>query len=265
MKTKAVTQQQLDQTIADAAYAAAQKDAKMEEVKAQQLNLEYAKITAPIAGRIGRALLTEGNYVNANGSDAVLTTINKLDPMAVYFYMDERALQQDMKNMRSDKNQSQKDVPLRDRKIQIRFGLETEEGFPHKAIIDYAGNEVDVETGTKEVRASVDNSEGLFTPGFRVRVRVPVGEPYEAVLVPEGAINTDQDRKFLLVVDAKNEVKRCDVHLGRLLDNGMQVIASSAPPLAKDTKVIVEGMQRARLNYAVTPILEPGLTDTASR
>ena len=91
VKTKAVTQQQLDQTIADAAYAAAQKDAKLEEVKAHQLDLEYAKITAPISGRIGRALLTEGNYVDANGSDAVLTTIIKLDPIAVYFSMDELA------------------------------------------------------------------------------------------------------------------------------------------------------------------------------
>ena len=151
MKTKAVTQQQLDQTIADAAYAAAQKDAKLEEVKAHQLDLEYAKITAPISGRIGRAQLTEGNYVDANGSDAVLTTIIKLNPMAVYFYMDERALQQDDQGAFAPKKISlRKDIPLRERNIQIRFGLETDEGFPDKAIIDYASNQVDVETGTRK-------------------------------------------------------------------------------------------------------------------
>ncbi len=265
VKTKAVTQQQLDQATADAAYAAAQKDAKLEEVKAHQLDLEYAKITAPISGRIGRALLTEGNYVDANGSDAVLTTINKLDPIAVYFSMDERALQQAIKELRSNKEQPQPKMSLRDRKIEIRFGLETDEGYPHKAIIDYASNQVDVETGTQEVRATVDNSQARFTPGYRVRVRVPAGKPYDAVLVPESAINTDQDRKFLLIVDAKNDVKRCDVRPGRLLDNGMQVITSSTPPLEKDTKVIVEGMQRARLNYPVEPILAPGATETASR
>ena len=100
-------------------------------------------------------------------------------------------------------------------------------------------------------------------PGYRVRIRVPAGKPYDAVLVPESAINTDQDRKFLLIVDAKNEVKRCDVRLGRLLDNGMQVVTSSQPALEKNTNVIVEGMQRARLNYPVEPIpLRP--TETAS-
>ena len=111
--------------------------------------------------------------------------------------------------------------------------METDEGFPHKAIIDYASNQVDVETGTQEVRATVDNSQGLFTPGYRVRVRVPAGKPYDAVLVPESAINTDQDRKFLLIVDAKNEVKRCDVRLGRLLDNGMQVLRVVAAAAGK--------------------------------
>ncbi len=265
VKTRAVTQQQLDKAIADAQYAAAQKDAMLEQVKTHQLDLEYAKITAPLAGKIGRALLTEGNYVDANGADAVLTTIVKSNPMDVYFAMDERALQQAIKSMRADKDEADDKKSLHDRNIQIRFGLETDEGYPHKAVIDYAGNQVDVETGTVEVRAEVDNSKDEFAPGYRVRVRVPVGKPYDAVLVPESAVNTDQDRKFLLVVDSKSNVKRCDVRLGRLLDDGMQVIASSTPALEKETKVIVEGMQRARLNYPVAPILEPGAGATAAQ
>ena len=145
--------------------------------------------------------------------------------------------------------------------------METEEGFPHKAIIDYASNEVDVETGTKEVRASVDNSRRFVQPrAIECRVRVPVGKPYEAVLVPESAINTDQDRKFLLIVDAKNEVKRCDVQLGRLLDNGMQVVASSHAAAGER----YESHRRRDAAGTIelcrsTPILEPGPTDTASR
>ena len=87
------------------------------------------------------------------------------------------------------------------------------------------------ETGTQEVRATVDNSQELFTPGYRVRVRVPAGNPYDAVLVPESAINTDQDRKFLLIVDAKNDVKRCDVPTGpaaRQWHAGGGVVAAAA-------------------------------------
>lgn len=267
VKTKTVTQQQLDKAIADVGYAEAQKAAKLEEVKGLQLDLEYARITAPIAGKIGRAMLTEGNLVNAGGSDPVLTTIVSVNPLALYFNVDEPALQKFLKTQKAndDKNGAQDDKkPLRERNLKIRFGLETDEGFPNEATLDYASNEIDSTTGTIEVRASVDNSKRLFSPGYRVRVRVPVGRPYDAIMVPETAINTDQDQKYLLIVDAKGIVKRCDVRLGRLLDNGMQIINAPKLPLAKDSRVIVEGMQRARLNYPVEPIAEPAPTQTAA-
>lgn len=267
VKTKAVTEQQLDKAIADLHYAEAERDAKLEEVKAKQLDLEYSRITAPIAGRIGRAMLTVGNLVNAGGSDPVLATINAVDPISLYFSVDEPALQKFMKAqpVGQEKNGGADKVPLRERKIPIRFGLETDEGFPHQALLDFANNEIDSATGTIEVRADVKNPDDLFNPGYRVRVRVPVGKEYEATLVPESAINTDQDRKYLLVVDAKGIVKRCDLKLGRLQDDGMQIVSSSTPPLAKDTQIIVEGMQRARLNYPVEPIAEAAPTQTAGQ
>ncbi|HEV2969848.1 MAG TPA: efflux RND transporter periplasmic adaptor subunit [Pirellulales bacterium] len=268
VKTRAVTQQQLDKAIADVGYAEAQVAAKMEEVNGLRLDLEYAKVTAPIAGRIGRAQLTEGNLVNAGGSDPVLTTIVAVDPISLYFSVDEPALQKFLKTEQDARAKSGTELdkrPLRERKIKIRFGLETDEGYPHEATLDFANNEIDSTTGTIEVRAEVKNPNGLFAPGYRVRVRVPVGAPYDAILVPESAVNTDQDRKYLLTVDAKRIVKRCDVRLGRLLDNGMQVVSAPNPPLAKDTQIIVEGMQRARLNYPVEPIAEPAPTQTAAQ
>lgn len=267
IKTRAVSQQDLDKAIADVGYATAQIDAAMEEVRARRLDLEFSRITAPIAGQIGRAMLTEGNLVNAGGSDPILATIVAVNPISLYFSVDEPALQKFLKAERADKDKDggADKTPLRERKLQIRFGLETDEGYPHTATLDFANNEIDSETGTIEVRAEVDNPKGEFAPGYRVRVRVPVGQPKDVVLVPETAINTDQDKKFLLVVDGKGTVKRCDVKLGRLLDDGLQVVSSSNPPLAKDTQIIVEGMQRARLNYPVEPILESTTTEIASK
>jgi RND family efflux transporter MFP subunit len=267
VKTRAVTQQQLDKAIADVGYAHAQYDAMMEEVKAKKLDWEYSRITAPISGKIGRALLTEGNLVNAGGTDPVLATILDIDPIDIYFSVDEPALQKFIKADRAKQGKGADDnkIPLRERKVQIRFALETDEGFPHQATLDFANNEIDAATGTITVRAQAANPDGLFQPGYRVRVRVPTGAPYDAIMVPEYAINTDQDRKFLLVVDSKGVVKRCDVKLGRLLDDGMQVVRTASPPLEKNTQVIVEGMQRARLNYPVEAISEPAPTQTAAR
>ncbi len=266
VQSKAITQQQLDQTVADLAYAQAQMAAKLEEAKGLTLDLEYARITAPIAGKIGRALLTEGNLVNAGGTDPVLATINAIDSISLYFSIDEPALQKYLKvatEMQAKNGSAPDDRPLRERGIRIRFGLETDDGFPHEAVLDFVNNEVDPSTGTIQCRAKVPNPNGAYLPGYRVRVRVASGAPYDATLVPETAVNTDQDRKFLLVVDSKGTVKRCDVRLGRVLDDGMQVVAASNPPLQKDTQIIVEGMQRARLNYPVEPVSEPAPTQTA--
>jgi len=267
IKSKAVSQQDLDKAIADVGYASAQIDSAMEEAKTKKLDLEYSRITAPIAGQIGRAMLTEGNLVNAGGTDPILTTIVAVDPISLYFSVDEPALQKFIKSERAGKENAAapNTTPLRERKIQIRFGLETDEGYPHTAMLDFANNQIDSETGTVQVRAEVDNYKGEFTPGFRVRVKVPFGAPRDTVLVPDTAVNTDQDKKFLLVVDNKGTVKRCDVKLGRLLDDGLRVVDSSKPQLAKDTQIIVEGMQRARMNYPVEPIMEPAPTETASR
>ena len=273
VKTKAVTQQTLDKAEADVAAAAAQEVAKMEDVKGRQLDLEYSRITAPIAGKIGRAMLTEGNLVNAGGSDPILTTIVAINPMDIYFSVDERAAQRFQKSIESvsaapkgdagpkseaapkanatDSGKAAKEPTaaapeLRDRRIAIRFGLETDTGFPYTATIDFADNKVDSTTGTIAVRATTDNSKGLLVSGSRVRIRVPVGQPADANLVPDSAINTDLDRKYLLMVDAKNIVGRRDVELGRLQDDGMRVILSAKPPLQKTDSIIVEGLQRAR-------------------
>jgi RND family efflux transporter MFP subunit len=250
VKENAASKQQLETVIADAASFDAQINAKAAEVKQYQLDLEFSRVTAPIAGRISRAMLTEGNLVNAGGSDPLLTTIVARDPVHVYFSVDERTVQQ---------ARQPGAAALRERKIPFRFGLDSDDGYPHEGTLDFADNEIDSETGSIELRGVVDNKQGIFVPGSRVRVRVPVGEPYSAVLVPDAAILSDQDKRYLLVVGDKNVVTRRDITLGKLLDDGMRVVlpgANDDTGITTGDRIIVLGLQRARVNYPVDPVEE---------
>lgn len=255
VEQNAASKQELERAIAQADSFDAQINAKAAEVKQYELDLEFSQIKAPIAGRIGRAMLTEGNLVNAGGSDPLLTTIVALDPVHVYFSVDERMVQRTM----AARRRATSDAPgaLREQKITFRFGLDSDEGYPHEGTLDFADNQIDPETGTIELRGVVDNKQGAFVPGSRVRVRVPIGEPYKAVLVPDSAILSDQDKRYLLVVGDDNLVARHNVALGRLLDDGMRVILPASGDdnrLSTDDRIIVLGLQRARINYAVDPV-----------
>ena len=108
--------------------------------------------------------------------------------------------------------------------MPFRFALDSDEGFPHQGVIDFADNRVDPDTGTIQMRGVVENPQGVFVSGSRVRVRLPVTDPYTAVVVPDTAILSDQDKRYVLVVDDKNVVSRRDVSPGKLLDDGMRVI-----------------------------------------
>ena len=262
LKMKAVAQAEFEKTVANAQSYAAQIAATMQEVEQHKLDLQYSRISAPIAGRIGRAMLTEGNLVNAGGTDPVLTTIVAVNPIYVYFTIDERSLQRYQK--RKVEMPEAPRASLRDLSIPFRFGLDTDEGFPHRGVLDFAENKISSATGTVEVRGVVQNERGGFVPGSRVRVRVPVSEAYHAVVIPDTAILSDQDRKYVLVLGKDNVVLRRDIIPGRLLDDEMRVIlpsqgeekASADGTWASDWKkqwIITLGLQRARINYPVEP------------
>lgn len=250
---KAVAQSELEKTEADALSHAARVAVAMQEVEQHKLDLEYSRITAPINGRIGRALLTEGNLVNAGGTDPVLATVVTVDPVYVEFNVDERAMQryQAINLGRDAKDQK---TPLRERKLVFSFGLDTEKGYPHQGELVFADNKYTEGTGTILVRGVAQNPDGRLVPGSRVRVRVPVSDQYSAVLVPDLAVSTDQNQKYLILVGEGNVATRQNVVLGRLLDDGMRVILD--PKLKADARVIVEGMERARLTYPVEPVPE---------
>lgn len=261
LRANAVSQEEFDKYEADALSYTARINAALQDLERDKLDLEFSRITAPISGRVGRAMLTEGNLVNAGGTDPVLTTIVAVDPVHVYFTIDERSLQRYMKAA-GDAPKDAATQSLREKKMPFQFGLDTEKGYPHQGALDFADNKVDSGTGTIEVRGLVRNDKGFFVAGSRVRVRVPVSDKYSAVVAPDTAMNTDQDQKYLLIVGADKVVKRQNVRLGRLLDDGMRVILE--PKLDGAAWIIVEGMERARLNYPVEPIPETVPTETPS-
>jgi multidrug efflux pump subunit AcrA (membrane-fusion protein) len=323
----AVTQQELEKSEADALAFAARYNAALQQAERFKLDLLYARIMAPISGRVGRALLTEGNLVNAGGADPLLATIVSTDPIHVSFTIDERALQRYQRlraeqAARSTNGPAAIDPPpaagptasgpdvagiesageanaatgatangtavdgvpatadgavapqpirparparptrpsIRDRRLAFRFALDSDEDFPQEGLIDFTENQVDSTTGTIEVRGLADNPQGTLVAGSRVRVRVAVGEPYSALVVPDTAILADQERRYLLVVGPDNIVSRHDIVPGRLLDDGYRIVrsaAGNAAPLAAADRFITLGLQRARVNYAVEPIESP--------
>ncbi len=249
------SKQELEKSQADAASYEASINAKDQEIEQHKLDLEFSRITAAIAGRASRAMLTVGNLVNAGGSDTLLTTIAAVDPIYAYFNIDERSLQR-YQRMGGDKQEAGPQT-VRERKLPFRFALESDADFPRAGMLDFAENKIESTTGTIEVRGTVENKNGVFYPGSRVRVRVRISDPYEALLVPDTAVLSDQDKKYLLVLGQGNHVLRRNVILGRLLDDGMRIIIPGKEEDARlrpEDWVITIGLQRARINEEVEPV-----------
>ena len=246
------SQSQVDSAEAMSNSLEAQIEATKQEVIRKSLDLEYSRITAPIAGRIGRAMISAGNLVNAGGSDPILATIVSIDPIHAYFDVDERSLQR----YRRSRESTTRPASVREAKLPFNFGMETDEGYPHTATIDFADIRVDPQTGTIQLRGVVSNADARFIPGSRVRIRVPVSDARPALLVPDTAILADQDKRYVLALDDKNVVQRRDIELGKLLDDGNRVVrqGAAAGGLTPDVWVITQGIQLARVNYPVEPI-----------
>lgn len=252
----AASQKDLDTAIADRGEARAAIQSARAAVDTVALNLEFARMTAPISGRVGRALVTVGNLVDAT---TLLTTIVSLDPMYAYFDADERTLLRNQQLIREGKR-----VSAREGHTPVHLGLANEEGFPHQGLIDFVDNRVDPTTGTIRVRGVFSNADRFLTPGLFVRVRLAGSNRYPALLVTDRAIGTDQGQKYLLVVNDKNVVEYRPVQAGRLHD-GLRAIQAGLKP---DDWVIVNGIQRARPGVTVVPqrtAMQPQLAATSER
>jgi RND family efflux transporter MFP subunit len=248
-RTGAASREEVDVWTAKQATAAAEVLKASAAIERAQLDLDFTKVFAPIAGKTSRTQVSVGNLVNAGGGETLLTTITSVDPMYVYFDVDERALLRYRQSNRKDQNSSGPEPSLKELKIPVYVGLEGEEGYPHKGVIDFADNRVNPNTGTIQVRGVLPNAKRNLDSGMRARVRIPVSAPHKAVMVTERAIGTDQGRRFVYVVNDKNIVERRDVVLDRLSD-GLQVVRQGVKP---EDWIIVNGIQRVRDGATVDP------------
>jgi RND family efflux transporter MFP subunit len=214
-------------------------------LKAAQLNVEFTHVTAPISGRVSRHLVDVGNLVQGSeGSSTLLTSIVSLDPIYIYFDIDEATYLKYNRLWFEGKRPSSRDTP---NPVEVTLTGETKPS--RNGTINFLDNQLDVSTGTLRGRAVIPNQDLSILPGQFGRVRLIASAPYEALLVPDAAIATDQARKIVFVVKDDNTVEAKPVTLGPL-DEGLRVVREGLKP---EDRVIVDGLQRARVGAKVTP------------
>jgi RND family efflux transporter MFP subunit len=214
-------------------------------LKAAQLNIEFTHVTAPIGGRVSRHLVSVGNLVQGSESGStLLTSIVSLDPIYIYFDIDEATYLKYNRLWSEGKRPSSRDTP---NPVEVTLTGETKPS--HNGAVNFLDNQLDVSTGTLRGRAVIPNKDLSVLPGQFGRVRLIASAPYEALLVPDGAIATDQARKIVFVVKDDNTVEAKPVILGPL-DEGLRVVRDGLKP---EDRVVVDGLQRARVGAKVTP------------
>jgi RND family efflux transporter MFP subunit len=249
----AVSREEYDESLAavkeaEASIAAARADAARTAV-----DLKYTDIKAPISGRVDRALVSKGNLLTGGmSSGTLLTKIVQEQPMYVYFDVDERSLLRYMR-MRTPQDESKKPGSLRDLNMACYVQLADETDFPHEGYLDFASAEVNTSTGTARIRGVLANQKRELASGLFVKVKIPISKPYQALLIPERSLATDQNVKFVYVVDSDGTAVRRTVELGGARGD-MRIVKSG---LAADDRVIVKGLQRVRPGQAVEAEEEP--------
>jgi RND family efflux transporter MFP subunit len=241
-----------DKLLANNAISAEEAEArksKAEVAKAAldsaKLDLEYTEVKAPIDGRVSRALLTEGNYVSGNaGSASLLTTVVSVNPVYVNADIDEDTL------LKFNELVYSKKLGTTDGgKIPVELQLADESEFPHKGYIESFDNKLDPSTGSILLRAVFPNGDGRIVPGLFARIRIPLSERHDALLIDERSVGTDQANKFVLTLSPSNTVQYQAIELGPLVD-GKRVVRSG---LETGEKIVVNGMARVRPGMPVAP------------
>ena len=216
-------------------------------VKQAELDLEFTELRAPVNGRIGDRRVSPGNLVTGGtaGNTTLLATIVSINPIRLEFTMDEASY------LRYERfSQSGKEVTGREGGVMVTLKLIDDKEYARRGYMDFVDNAIDKSSGTIRGRAVFDNPDGVLTPGMFGRVRVPGSPTYNALLLPDAAIGTEQIKKFVYVVDAENKAVTRYVTLGQLTDDGLRVIKDG---LDAGDRVIVNGLMRVRPGQKVTP------------
>jgi RND family efflux transporter MFP subunit len=234
----AMSHEEQERRAAFAQESAAQVSAVEAALRAAELNLEFTRVTSPIAGRVGRAIVTQGNLVSSGPGEAtLLTTVVSLDPIYASFDADEQTLLRYQSLAREGKRAS-----ARENGLPIRLALASDADFPREGKMNFLDNQLDPATGTIRGRAVFRNTDRGLTPGLFVRLRLPGSGAYQGVLIQDRAVGTDLDKRFVLVVNGEHVVQYRPVTLGPLVD-GLRVVRSGLQP--RDL-VVINGLQRVR-------------------
>lgn len=242
-QTNVVTQQEFESITGDRIETDALLSSALAAKQIAELNLSYAQVRAPISGRISRHLVDAGNLVKAD--ETMLANIISVNPMHVYFDIDERTVLR-MKRLLQD-GQS---TSARHAETQVLIALADETEFKRTGTVNFIDNQIDPATGTLRFRCVVNNEDGFYSPGLFARVRFPIGEPEESLLVPEESLGADQGQRFVYVINPSDEVEYRPVVTGTLV-GGLRVIKSGVEP---GDRVVVTGLQRIRKGLKVNPL-----------
>jgi RND family efflux transporter MFP subunit len=244
--------EQREQALEAARALVAQSDAALARAR---LDLEFTEVRAPVTGRIGRHLVSPGNLVSGGEASTatLLATIVIMDPIDVSFDIDQAAALRYVRLAEGGGRPSSRDVAN-----PVQLALADEAGFPHRGSVVFVDNEADAGTGTLRLRARFQNPRDTFAPGVFARVRLVASAPYQAVLVPDAAVATDQSRRILFVLGPGDALEARQIQLGPLHDGGMRVIREG---LRGDEEVVVSGLTRVRAGQTVAPTRQPAGPD----
>jgi RND family efflux transporter MFP subunit len=242
--TGALTELEFFQARQNAEAAAAALAAAKARVESTQLNVEWTRVTAPIAGRVGRRLVTQGNLITGGTTGAtLLTTITAIDPIYCYVDVDEHNVRRYQAMVRAGTR-----VSARNARIPAQLALLDEPDFTHDGVIDFVDNRIDPGTGTIIARGVFPNPTAELLPGFFARLRIYARQPYSAMLLPEVAVGTNLSQQFVLTLTPDDVVQYRNVRGGNVYGN-LRAVEGLEP----DARVIVNGMANARPGARVKP------------
>jgi RND family efflux transporter MFP subunit len=242
---KAMSSEEHERRAAFAQESSAQVEAVAAALRAAELDLEFTRVTSPIDGRVGRAIVTAGNLVSSGPGEAtLLTTVVSLDPIYATFDADEQTFLRYVELAREGRRANARQTGL-----PIRMALGGDREFGFAGSLDFLDNQVDPATGTIRARALFRNGDRALTPGLFVRLRLPGTSAYRGVLVQDRAIGTDLDKRYVLAVTPDNKVEYRLVTLGPIVE-GLRVARTGLSP---GDRVVVNGMQRVRPGMTVAP------------
>ncbi|MFN8390321.1 MAG: efflux RND transporter periplasmic adaptor subunit [Bdellovibrionota bacterium] len=244
--THAISAEDFDEAVAALRQAKANIAVAKAALEVSKLSLDWTQVTAPITGRISRKFITAGNMVTGGiGQGTPLTTLTSVDPMYVYASVPERTLLR-YQALASAGTPGAGAVPC-------TIKLDNETAFGHQGTIDFVDIHVDPNTGTTQIRCVIPNPKGELLPGLFTRLRLPGSKPYTALLVPDAAVSTDQNSRYVTVVGAENTAEVRTVKLGPVFGK-LRVISEG---LKSDDRVIVSGIQQARPGSKLNPTEAP--------